>query len=99
MSNKDFDGFVKSLQPQAAESSIDWAKRREEWLRHLEGLYTTIISFLRDYIQKGEIKTEYHPINLNEEHIGSYQTRKLTLKIGSREIALRPIGTLLLTVA
>ncbi|MGO9270800.1 MAG: hypothetical protein ACLQOO_11200 [Terriglobia bacterium] len=95
--NTDFDTFVKRQQP-ALEGGqpVDWAKKRDEWLSHLNELYGQVESFLAKYIKIGEIKCSYRNIALNEENIGSYSAREMVLKIGRQEITLTPIGTIVL---
>jgi hypothetical protein len=95
--DNDFDAFVKRQQPASAEGKpIDWAKERDEWLNHLKELYRRIDSFLAKYVDTGEIKRDYHDIELNEENIGSYLAPQMILKIGRQEVTLTPIGTLLI---
>lgn len=92
----DFDTFVKRQQP--SREPLDWAKIRDEWLRHLNELYDQIEAFLAKYIKKGEIKLNYDDITLTEEDIGSYGAREMILKIGRQEIRLTPIGTRLIGI-
>jgi hypothetical protein len=93
----DFGAFVKRQQIASAEASrVDWAKERDEWLRHLEELYDRTESFLAEYIKDGEIQLSYRDIELNEENIGSYRARQMILKIGRQEITMTPVGTLLI---
>ena len=91
----EFDAFVKRQQ-QVAREPADWARERDEWLQHLGQLYDTIESFLKDYATSGAIELLYKEVPLNEENIGSYTARQMTLKIGPQEITLKPVGTLLI---
>ncbi|MGA3042038.1 MAG: hypothetical protein ABSF54_14730 [Bryobacteraceae bacterium] len=95
--NTDFRAFVKREQTAAAEAErVDWAKERDDWLGHLRELYDQIESFLAEYIKAGEIGCNYRDIQLNEENIGSYSAPEMILKIGRQEIAMTPVGTLLI---
>jgi hypothetical protein len=97
--NGDFDAFVKNQQPAVADGGpVDWARERDDWLRHLNELYETIESSLAKYIEAGLIKLSYRDMTLNEENIGSYTARQMILKIGRQEIVLTPVGTLLIGV-
>ncbi len=49
-----------------------------------------------EYIRKGEIKSEYRDITLNEENIGSYIARQMILRIGRQQVTMTPIGTMLI---
>jgi hypothetical protein len=92
----EFGAFVKREQTAIAEDQVDWAKEREEWLSRLKELYERIESFLKGYIQAGQIKASYRDIELNEENIGSYNAAQMILKIGRQEITMTPVGTLLI---
>ena len=92
----EFGAFVKREQTAIAEEQVDWAKERQEWLGRLKELYERIESFLKGYIQAGEIKASYRDIELNEENIGSYSAAQMILKIGRQEITMTPVGTLLI---
>jgi hypothetical protein len=92
----EFDAFVKRQQESAASTGTDWSFELEDWLRHLGELYGKIEELLQDYIASGAIAASYREIPMNEESIGSYTARQMTLEIGPQEISLRPIGTLLI---
>jgi hypothetical protein len=92
----EFDAFVKRQQQSAASTGADWSFELEHWLRYLDELYGKIEELLQDYIASGAITASYREIPMNEESIGSYTARQMTLKIGPQEISLRPIGTLLI---
>jgi hypothetical protein len=92
----DFDAFVKRQQQHAVGTPVDWTRERDEWLRHLGELYEMIESFLKGYTTSGAIKLGYKSIQLNEENIGTYEARQMTLKIGQLEITLKPVGTLII---
>jgi hypothetical protein len=97
IASKEFDEFVKrqgSLA--AAEQSFDWEKERNDWMGYLDSLYAQIESFLKKYIDEGAIRIEYKPMELNEENIGLYSVNRMIIHIGRQEIALTPIGTLLI---
>src|ERR1039458_4083230 len=97
MDHKTFDEFVSQQQETDPETaSIDWEKERDEWLRHLDRLYSMVESFLAKYVRSGQIRYEYRPVELNEENIGSYSAKQMVLRIGRQEVDLVPIGTLLI---
>jgi hypothetical protein len=98
MDSKDFDEFVKRQQGGAsvADAEVNWEKERDEWLAHLDRLYSKVESLLGKYVSSGQIRYEYRPIDLNEENIGSYAAKQMVLRIGRQEVDLVPIGTLLI---
>lgn len=94
-SKSEFEAFVRAQQP-SAQSDIDWNKQRDEWLTLLDRLYKQIEMLLGEYVEGGQIHLRYQDVTINEEDIGTYQARRLVIKIGGKEIVLEPIGTLLI---
>jgi len=95
MENRTFDEFVSRQQERVPETiSINWEKEREEWLAHLGRLYLKIETLLGKYVSSGQIRLEYQPVELNEDYIGHYAARRMSLRIGRQEVVLLPIGTL-----
>jgi hypothetical protein len=92
---KEFDRFVKE-QSSIEEETIDWDKARDFWLTKLGELYGTIEGELKDYIEGGTITLTRSKISLTEEHIGTYDTEQITIRIGRNTILLKPVGTLLI---
>jgi hypothetical protein len=93
--NATFDEFVKNEQV-PPEPEVDWNMVRNEWLQRLDQLYVRIRDYLNDYIQSGQIQIESNSIQLNEENIGPYTAKQITLKIGRKRVKLQPVGTLLI---
>jgi len=94
MAVTEFDEFVKRQHNGAAGGDqVDWERERDEWLAHLEELYRKIESILSEYTSSGQINIRYKSIDLNEEDIGSYQARKMVLRIGRQEVDIVPAGT------
>jgi hypothetical protein len=95
MVTEDFAKFVADQQEQDADSTVDWAQVRDEWLGHLDSLYEKIVDFLREYSDKGTITLDFTEIELTESDIGSYRARKMDIRIGKQRVSLVPVGTLL----
>lgn len=91
---KDFDAFLEKqeLKKRDAEQT-DWKKRREDWLRRIGEFYQLVQRFLRRYLDQGKVSIDFRPLTLNEEYIGSYETTKLHLTMGSHEVVFSPKGT------
>jgi len=98
MSKKEFAEFISRQRPPVAkdEKPIDWATEKEDWLKYLSDLYRMVESFLKEFIDSGQIALEYKNIELSEENIGRYTARAMTLAFGTNRITLAPIGTLLI---
>lgn len=99
MAEQEFSEFVRRktavVQSESGEG-IDWSKRRADWLRELDELYARMQGHLTPYTEAGEIQIERTPIQLREDHLGTYDAHKLTFKIGCEKIVAKPIGTLLI---
>ena len=95
MAEQEFTEFVKRKTAQV-QDEVDWDQRRAEWLQKLDELYASMEGHLRPYTEAGEIQIERTPIQLREDHLGSYGADKLTFKIGREKIVAKPIGTLLI---
>lgn len=97
MDVKEFDEFVKRQQEATSDvASMDWDRERKEWLHNLDKLYKKVESLLDRYVSSGQIEREYRPVELNEEHIGSYAAKQMVLRIGRQSVVLEPIGTLII---
>jgi hypothetical protein len=93
MSKGDFDKFVKRQKTRAAAAGkLDANAMREQWLANVEALYKRVEAILRDYVARGDIAISYKPHEIDEETLGSYQTRLMSIKIGSQIVQLVPIG-------
>ena len=97
MGKKDLQAFINAKKQNAKnEEQIDWEKERDEWLQFLNKIYCQIESWLNDFEDSDVISLEYENKEMNEEHIGIYNTNKMIIKIASEQILLEPIGTLLI---
>lgn len=98
MSNKKFDAFVNEQisQKQQAEQKINWEKRREEWLSHVQVFFNQVQEFLHDYVSKGQIEIVFNTMKINEEYLGEYEVQKASIFIGKNQIVLEPVGTLII---
>ena len=97
MSRADFDRFVQRKQEEKAQSdSFDPKQQLADWLERLDALYTEIGNFLTPYIDAGKARTEFRPIQMNEEFSGPYEARQMFLSIGTSTIIFKPVGTMLI---
>jgi hypothetical protein len=99
MQAQDFAAFVASQQETDNERQENWGGIRDEWLRHLAELYNRIAEFLQEFVQAGSISYSFSEIALTEENIGTYQAKRMEIKIGRQHILLEPVATLLIASA
>lgn len=98
MTRSSFDEFVKrEAEAKRSEEKVDWAKEREKWLSDLSSLYASVRSFLKPYIDQGQVQVDQSAtVSITEEHIGQYQAPQMVISIGRKQVVLRPVGTLLI---
>ena len=95
MTDQEFLEFVERKTAQAkSEKTVDWDKRKADWLRELEELYVSMEGHLKPFAR--EIVIERKPIQLWEDDLGSYDAEKLMFTIGHDKIVAKPIGTILI---
>jgi hypothetical protein len=97
MSLGSFDDFVQREQEaarKADEASIDWSVEKDQWLFQLDSLYARIGGFLKPYIDAGQISMTEGSVELNEDHIGLYTVGQRTIVIGTKSVAIEPLGTI-----
>lgn len=99
MSKIAFDAFLKRQQDEAAAEQVaglDPAQQLQEWLKHLNSLYTQIEKYLCTYVENNAAKISRRDIELNEEFIGAYSAPELILTISRSTVTFTPIGTMLI---
>ena len=97
MTDISFDDFVDQ-QIAKTKSSIDWTKKRDAWMKHLDEFYQLAEGFLRKYIDQDKVHITWSTKQINEEYIGSYEVASLEVQIGTIKVHFDPIGTRVLGV-
>jgi len=95
ITRKNFESFLEKqdLKKKEEKGQIDWNERKKDWLRHIGEFYQIVQGFLKEYLEQGKVSINPKPLTLNEEHIGSYETEKCHLRMGSQEVVFSPVGT------
>jgi len=90
--------FIRSkvASPPEPEAQIDWAHRKEEWLKAIDGLYDLVKSWLQPLESDDTLRFRLAKISLEEDQIGTYEVDVLTLLIGKQRVAFYPKGTLII---
>ncbi|MCM8510904.1 hypothetical protein J0904_02220 [Acinetobacter bereziniae] len=97
MGKKDFEIFLlNNSDSNEIELKIDWGKEKQDWLNFINIFYDQVKYWLEDYNSKGLVKYSYTNKNITEENIGSYEVKKLDLKLAGSRVTFDPIGTLLI---
>lgn len=90
------DKFEEFLQEEDTEEiKIDWSEKKDFFIKEMENFYSQVNKFVEPYKEKISINHEDYTIN--EDYIGSYQTKKMILRIKNNEIIFTPIGANLIS--
>jgi len=93
-----FEEFLKKQKEadEKASKKVDWAKRKEKYLKSIDSLYSEVNNWLASFVSKGLIQIITIEFEIQEENIGTYKVKRLEIKIGKDKITLNPKGTLIL---
>lgn len=99
MATDTFEEFVKQrvAEAEASSKAVNWERKLADWLKELDALYHAMEEYLNSYVASGDVKVERRPIQLTEDYLGTYDAEMLAFSIGSDEILVKPIGTLLIS--
>lgn len=79
------------------EKKVDWNSKKSIWLEKVDELYRDIESWLSPLISQEKIKIDKkETVEITEDYIGTYQAPKLKIHIGSANVELIPVGTLII---
>jgi hypothetical protein len=91
-----FGQLLVNKAEQLEEKKVDWDARKETWLKSTESLFKKIKLWLSDFQKSGLIDIQEKEIDLNEEYIGSYKSKRLEIHLGHDIITFTPKGTLII---
>ena len=94
--NSSFQEFLKKKKQDNKKDQVDWDKRKSAWLKSIEKFYSNIKVWLTPFQTDGLIDIKEKEIDINEEYIGYYKTKRLDIYLGNDIISLTPRGTLIL---
>lgn len=90
---KKIDEFFARMSSKEETPNINWAKKRDEWLKCLKEFYDRVNSYLKKYVSEGRIRIASGRKRISEDYIGEYEVSMVTIHIGNSQIRLEPIGT------
>jgi hypothetical protein len=92
MSKKEFEEFLSKKKKELPGAAF-WDNQKKEWLLYLDKLYNKFEDALKDYIEKGQVNISYDQISIDEDYIGIYNARRMTIDVLDHKIILTPLGT------
>lgn len=97
MSRKAFEEFLTSHEKNSQEAEVvDWDQQRDEWLAFIDQFYHSLEEWFQPYKDKGSLDYQYAPVQLTEDSIGAYQTKKMLVQFAQQNLQITPIGTMLI---
>jgi len=81
--------FFRQKTTRARPRNLNWARKRDQWIRAVDALYRTIEKLLGNIPNvtvRREVKT------IQEEEVGEYRVRQLLLRVGDEEVIFSPKG-------
>jgi len=98
MGKEKFQEFLRSIEEEERrEKSIDWNKKKKEFLEAVKEFYSFVEECLEPYREK--VSISYEPIEITEEKLGTYSCEKMIIEIGNRKATFTPIGTILIAAS
>ncbi|MEI8140972.1 MAG: hypothetical protein WCI03_14040 [bacterium] len=90
--------FIRAKAESQASSKkpIDWDARKNKWITQIDALYGTIRGWLKPLEQEQVLSFLETEISLEEEYIGKYTVKALTLLVGNQRVSFYPKGTLII---
>lgn len=84
--------FFQEKKQKAKPVDVDWAGKRDAWIRAVEGLYRTIED---DYLRaaKAEVEIARTDKVVTEDFVGEYHIPELILRVGDEQVVFSPKGT------
>lgn len=96
MKRKTFDEFVNRQATRAKEEPFERKKELAQWKDYLNKFYSVVEGFLQKYVDEKKVLLNYKSQSMDEEFIGPYEVKNLTVLIGAAQIQFKPIGTMLI---
>jgi len=83
--------FLEKKQ-KAKPANIDWAAKRDAWIKAVTTLYLTIVN---DYLKaaKDDVEISQPDKIVSENFVGEYHIRELVLRVGEEQVVFSPKGT------
>jgi hypothetical protein len=92
---KEFEAFLDEQVQEEQETKTDWEKIKFDWIDSINSFYVLVEDMLGKYIKSGKVSIEYIPYIMQEDNLGSYDTKKLILTLGTKQVTFEPIGRLI----
>jgi hypothetical protein len=83
---------LKQIASSQPDSSLDGDARQKAWVKHVDGLYKQLKTWLSDSAKNGHISFNVQKVTLSEDSLGSYEMDSLELDlVGAHQIIFQPV--------
>lgn len=94
MGLKELEGFLNDEKGNGGQE-IDWEIQKKEWLKAIDEFYTDVTTWLSPLVGTN-LFFNFETIVLQEEYIGSYETKKMYIYAKGQKVVIEPKGTLII---
>ncbi len=94
MSLKELQDFLND-DKRDGDQKIDWETYKKEWLKALDEFYTNVTTWLQPLVGTN-LSLDFETTVLQEEYLGSYETRKMVIYAKGQKVVIEPKGRLII---
>ncbi len=84
--------FLRARKQQASATTVDWNRKRDQWLEAVRGLYRQVENMVRADKEAGVIEVRTREVPVTEQFVGTYNAPLLELRVGMEEVQFLPKG-------
>jgi hypothetical protein len=83
--------LFRQKKEKAKPANIDWAAKRDAWIKAVNALYHTIAD---EYLgaAKNDVEITLNQVEAAEKYVGGYRIPQLVLKVGDEQVFFTPVG-------
>jgi hypothetical protein len=91
-----FTQFLRSKKAEEQAEGENLQRRKSEWLRSLEKLFSKIEEWLSEPVSQDLIKLGRETVALDEYKLGTYNAPRLVLQVGHETVYVEPVGSIII---
>ena len=84
--------FLRARKEQSSATTVDWNRKRDQWLEAVRGLYLRVENMLRADREAGVVEVRTREVPVTEQFVGTYDAPLLELRVGMDEVQFLPKG-------
>lgn len=96
MEKEELKEFLEKQKHPPKEAEVNWELHKSNWIEHVNRLYNDIDNWLKDFITNRMLEIKKERIEIVEEEIGKYSIDKYIIIFPDYQIALEPLGTMII---